>query len=403
MSCDHPAFAAWIEEARGVGVVDELTRRGFRVLHEHNGPCPNPGCGGTDRFAVNLRKNIWICRASGVGGDAIALCRHLDGTSFLAAVETLTGRPPPGRDAAETLGERRERELRLAAAQEAAHTREAERAVAADRYREAERRRAHDLWRKTRPIGGTPVAAYLARRGLEAFAALRIGYLADAPLWDKPAPHGAIVHRGPAMVAPIIGPGGRFAGVHMTWIDLAQPGGKAVVVDADTGELLPAKKIRGSKRGGRIELGSDPMPERLYLGEGIETVLSVRQALARARPGALAGALFWSSVDLGNMAGRAAATVPHPTERIVDSRGRARPRPVPGPEPDRTDQAIPIPDGVRELVILGDGDSEPVRTRFALERAAARFARIRPDLTIRIAMAPAGRDFNDLLREDRAA
>jgi hypothetical protein len=56
-------------------------------------PCPR--CGGDDRFAVNERKNVFICRGGDggrdVGGDAIALAQHLDGTDFLVACETVTG------------------------------------------------------------------------------------------------------------------------------------------------------------------------------------------------------------------------------------------------------------------------------------------------------------------------
>ena len=51
---------------------------------------------------------------------------------------------------------------------------------------------------------------------------------------------------------------------------------------------------------------------------------------------------------------------------------------------------------VEELILLGDGDSEPVLTRFAMLRAARRY--LQPGRIIRIAFAPAGADFNDVLR-----
>ena len=55
---------------------------------EHVGPCPV--CGGTDRFSVNVKKQLWNCRGCGKGGDAIALVRHVDGVTFAQAVERLT-------------------------------------------------------------------------------------------------------------------------------------------------------------------------------------------------------------------------------------------------------------------------------------------------------------------------
>jgi hypothetical protein len=64
--------------------------------------------------------------------------------------------------------------------------------------------------------------------------------------------------------------------------------------------------------------------------------------------------------------------------------------------PDPDDVGLSIPDSVSELILLGDGDSEPVLTRFAMMRAARRYSR--PGRVIRIAMAPAGVDFNDVLR-----
>ena len=203
------------------------------------------------------------------------------------------------------------------------------------------------------------------------------------------------------MVAPIVR-AGRFAGIHQTWIDLSDPDGKARVPD-ETGELLPAKKIRGSKRGGVVQLGRPPAElHRLYLGEGIETVLSVRQALMHLAPHLAEDALFAAAVDLGNLAGKAARSLPHPTLKVQDKVGRAVPKRVAGPVPDAEAPAIALPEGLRELVLLGDGDSEPVMTSFAMERARARFARADENLVVAVAMARDGQDFNTLLRE-RAA
>ena len=44
----------------------------------------------------------------------------------------------------------------------------------------------------------------------------------------------------------MIGPDGKFSGVHQTFLDLATPKGKAAIFDPKTGEALDAKKTRGS-------------------------------------------------------------------------------------------------------------------------------------------------------------
>ena len=70
----------------------ELAHRGIklkRVGRELVGPCPV--CGGRDRFAINIPKQIWNCRGCVKGGDIIALVQHLDGCDFGGALNTLAG------------------------------------------------------------------------------------------------------------------------------------------------------------------------------------------------------------------------------------------------------------------------------------------------------------------------
>jgi hypothetical protein len=82
-----------LEEAREVRIEDEAARRGIKLRggNERSGPCP--ACGGTDRFSINVKKQLWNCRGCQRGGDVIALVRHLDGVGFEDAIETLSGRP----------------------------------------------------------------------------------------------------------------------------------------------------------------------------------------------------------------------------------------------------------------------------------------------------------------------
>jgi Toprim domain len=53
------------------------------------GPCP--GCGGTDRFALNPELRIFNCRGFG-GGDTIAMVQHARGLDFVEAVELIVGK-----------------------------------------------------------------------------------------------------------------------------------------------------------------------------------------------------------------------------------------------------------------------------------------------------------------------
>jgi hypothetical protein len=193
-----------------------------------------------------------------------------------------------------------------------------------------------------------------------------------------------VIHRGPAMLLPIVAADGKFSGLHATYLDLAQPGGKVALKHPDTGEALPAKKVRGSKTGGRIEIHPVANPHTLIIGEGFETVLSVYQAhVAERRP--IDGVAFWAAVDLGNLGGRAIETVPHPTLKTKNNRAQR----VPGPVPDLDAPGIPIPESVERIVILGDGDSDRYTTACAIVRASARFAM--PTRTVGVAWAPAGK------------
>ena len=77
-----------------------------------------------------------------------------------------------------------------------------------------------------------------------------------------------MIYRGPAMVAAITRQGA-FCGLHITYLDEAS--GKLKISDPGTGEALPAKKVRGSKSGGAIELIKvvPPVePSRVVLAEG---------------------------------------------------------------------------------------------------------------------------------------
>jgi hypothetical protein len=368
--CDQVA-AQWVT----------LRRHGKKMM----GPCPlhSPDPHAKDSTGFECDAEGWVCACCSDGGDVIKLMMKREGIEFTAAVERLGGA-------------REIDPVEDAKAEAARAVRKIEREAEHNTWRDRERGRAWDLLKYTRPIGGTLAERYLREiRGLDVPADVQLWFDPAARLYVEDRPKFRLVHSGPAMLAKIQRDG-RFAGVHTTWLDLARPKGKARIVDSKSGAELPSKKVRGSKKGGHIDLtGCKDDPRELVLGEGIEKVLAIWTAYA-ASGRDLTHTAFWTSVDLGNLAGKASSSVPHPSMKT--DKGRV-PR-VPGPDPNLDSPAIAIPDTVERLVLLGDSTSDPFTTQCVMARAAKRYAR--EGRTVVCAWAPAANDFDDLLREAKA-
>jgi hypothetical protein len=190
------------------------------------------------------------------------------------------------------------------------------------------------------------------------------------------------VHRGPALLAAMQGPDGRFLGCHRTWIDLARPKGKPALVHPETGRPLPGKKMLGAKKGGAIRLrGPGAGCGTLVMGEGIETTATALAA------DVFAGAAYWAGVDLGNMAGQ--------MRRVIGVRTSGL--------PDMADtEAFVPPPWVTRLVFIQDGDSDPAATAAKLRSGLIRAQLLRPGLVAQIVHAGAGVDLNDVLMGARS-
>jgi len=363
--CDQVA-AQWVS----------LRRHGKKMM----GPCPlhSPDPHAKDSTSFECDAEGWVCASCSDGGDVIKLMMKREGIEFTAAVERLGG-------------VREIDPVEAAKAEEMRAERQAEREAEHNSWRDRERGRAWDLLKYTQPIGGTIGERYLREiRGLDMPADVRLWFDPAARLYVEDRPKFRLVHSGPAMLAKIQRDG-RFAGVHTTWLDLAQPKGKAAIVDAKSGAALPAKKVRGSKKGGHIDLTGCKDPRELVLGEGIEKVLAVWTAYA-AGGRDLSATAFWTSVDLGNLGGKAEKTVAHPFLKS----DKGRPLRVPGPAPDLAAPAIAIPPTVSRLVLLGDSTSDRFSTECVMARATKHYAR--PGLEVVVAWAPEGKDFDDVLR-----
>lgn len=413
-------FSAWIARARNAPIARTLEALGGRALSDdRGGPCPRPGCingprATSDRFSINRRKNLFFCRATQAGGSPIDLVRHVRDMPFMEAVEFVTNEKPPIASRVETAEERIAREKRLEQEERAAEQRARDAAVDSARFREQHREMGFKIWRKAKPIAGTLAQDYLALRKLRAPIEASLRFDPDAPFFDQA--EGRVLFRGPAMVAAMVRrdpDSGRdkFSCAHRTWIDLADPKGKKRVVDQKTGEIVSAKRMLGSKKGAYILLARKPNARgeiiRVFTSEGIENGLAVWCELDEMNSPLLDGAEFRAAGDLGNLSGVSAGSIAHPTDTFTDARGALRKKRVPGPvprDPD-PDPVIALPDGCEEEWLIGDGSSEPFFTRCALERAAARRARVDPDVVVRLIMANSGVDMDDMrmMKEGAAA
>ncbi|WP_339820045.1 DUF7146 domain-containing protein [Sulfitobacter dubius] len=364
-----------LEIARAEPIKDLADRLGLRLMRagrEWQGACP--GCGGRDRFAVVPAKNAFFCRQCQAAGDQIDLVRLAHGCDFKAALSFLGG-AAASIDPAE-LARRREKA-------EAEAKRQAE---IEERARARAKRDAREIWTAAKPGPDPILVDYLAARGLRFDPWPKsIRFDPAAPYKVKRAAHRGgnweTLHAGPAMVAAVQGPDGKFSGVHRTWIDPARPGQKMRLAHPDSGDDLKSKLTRGSIKGGAIRLTDPPGASVMVMGEGIETTATAWIS------GAYPGAAFWAGVSLGNMAGMM--------------------RRAPGGKPrwsglpDMSDEgAFFPPPGLDRLIYLEDGDSSPAMTRASVLCGLRRAQLTHPRLRGAIVTAGEGRDLNDLLREE---
>jgi len=124
---------------------------------------------------------------------------------------------------------------------------------------------ARRLFRMSQPIAGTLAEAYLHARGLTDLSgteSLRF----HPRCWWRPDVGPTEAH--PALIAAVTDLDGRLSGVHRTW--LSTDGTDKAAID-------PPRKAMGDLLGNAVRFGV--ADDVLAAGEGIETVLSLRQAL----------------------------------------------------------------------------------------------------------------------------
>jgi hypothetical protein len=238
-----------IDEAKAISLDTIARARGLilkKAGSERVGPCPN--CGGTDRFAINIAKNIFNCRVCcGRGRGAISFVMFLDRVGFRDAVETLTGPQKAG----------------------GITTRFQRSKSADDDYHRRQREKARWLWVQRKPISGTVAETYLREvRGIACPLPPTLAFL---------TPRKADHH--PAMIAAfglcdeiepgIIAAPRDVVAVHLT---LLKPDGSGKA------EIDPDKIMIAGPSGSPIVIAPPNDLLGLAICEGIEDALSIHEA-----------------------------------------------------------------------------------------------------------------------------
>jgi DNA primase len=246
--CPSPEDQAHTDLARAVPIETVAVRHGIKLKrqsrYELHGACP--GCGGTDRFFVSTRKQLFHCRGCGATGDVIDLVEFLHNCPFREAREILISAPPTTGTITFDRAERKKRD--------AEHV---ERMVTISRR----------VWREATALTGTMGELFLRdvrHISLDAWPpTLRFHpQLAYGPLSE-----GRFF---PGIVCPVQNQAGQFRGIWRIFLNPA------------TGDKAPVEAPRlglGEIAGGGVRL--TPVGAEVVLGEGVETMLAV----LRSAPG----------------------------------------------------------------------------------------------------------------------
>jgi hypothetical protein len=217
--------------AKAIPIESEVARRGGLNLKRHGselvGPCPV--CGGRDRFAVSIRKQVFLCRGCRAGGDVVDLVQFLDDCGFDTAYRTLVG------------------DSRQKTVTKPAKTPD----------RDVNTGRALKLWADAVPIGGTLAETYLHGRGLHDLPGDDVlRFLRHCPFDGGRQDCLLALYRNIATDAPqaVSRTALDSSGTKIGRMSLGPVGGCAVKVDPD-----------------------ENITESLAVGEGLETVLAGRQ------------------------------------------------------------------------------------------------------------------------------
>lgn len=381
MSLPDPAFEAWLDQARSTDILEtgrRLQPALKRAGNDWNAACPT--CGGADKneFIITPRNRLFLCRKSGEAGDAIKMVEHALGCDFVAAVEWINGTPPPrGESRAidpEMIRERRE-------------DRHRDRIEAARDERKRDTNAiltARDVFALGRDILGTQGEGYFRARGIVLTPDLAVNLRFVPALEyrgypDADASEEAPLGTYPCVLAAYRDLEGDVVACQRIYLDRQKPVALAPPGDRQRNRK---KKIMGRPVGSMSLMGY--AGGTVAIGEGTETVASWFQlydGLADVTPA--------SAYSMGNMAGNATGTLPHP-KATTDQQAR-----IPNGEPDMERPGVILPPEVTHVVLIGDGDSDPARTRAFVLTAGRRYRAEGREVSV--SFAPDGTDWNDQL------
>lgn len=342
----------FVERAKSANILAVANAMGAKLRKvggaEYSGPCPL-GCCKTDGFGLNAQNGRFICHSGGAQGGVVDMVAHLKGLDtkrdFIAICEAILDEDAPGRS--EPRQERDPAIDRERREERRDEDRAREKQVAAESAVKASKAQA--LFDSGIPIEGTLAHDYLEDwRGLDlrTFSTRDLRFRNDMDYWGLPAP-GSADEQGnpldpdqktklgtfPCLLAAMRDLSGQIIGIKRTYLDRA---GKKL---KPPGHRDNAAKLGTYTMGGGLIYLDDAIGETLAIGEGLETTVAWRM-LAR-------------DFQFGDLAAEASIA-------CADSLNNL------------TSDKLQFPPQVRRLILLGDGDSNPVTTRQLLLKAAER-------------------------------
>ena len=249
----------WQEIHAAIGI-------GPKFLRNKHQPCP--ACGGEDRFRYDDKdgKGTFICTHWENGaGDGFGLVMHFLGCDFQTALKQVSG----------ILGMDNANPLPIPATRPQPQPRPEKDHIG----------KLATLWDGAEPLTpDCPVVQYWTSRGLNAaYFPENIRHHAGMEYWTQGEDGKPLfIGRFHAAIAASTR-GGTVCGLHITYLEAQRGGGfaKARIKHPQTGEDLPAKKMRSRKQGamtgGAVYLFPVPENGRLMVAEGIETALAARE------------------------------------------------------------------------------------------------------------------------------
>lgn len=340
----------------------EMRRTGDRYI----GLCPFHD-ERTPSFYVVPDRGFYHCFGCGAHGSAIDFVMQTDGVGFRQAVEKLAG----------TNGTHSSSVDRSSPVTPRPITKPDDRTARAIQ----ERAKAWRIWQERQPLAGSVAETYLVEaRGLHGDWLRDCKVLGFAPrqgYWAATGNKPELIWEGPALLAAMQDRAGRFAAIHITYLQ-SDGSGKLALFESP-GVMRPAKKVRGSPGGAAIRL--TPAYDRMVVGEGIETTASVFGVVPHG----------WAAYSLDNLSGAGFNSGPR--------NPRDRRRRLPSELPDMARPGMLPPAQCRHVTYLGDGDTKDLPMLEQKLRRAVRRA-LQLGFQADYAITPEGTDFNDLVRSE---